>query len=86
LSPHSSEDPVSVFPVSSEIGKEEVRGLGKDEEGVREGRVMGSSCWRRGSLQDSVISTPRWKLRAPRAPTDVAPSPGMHDVVVPVPP
>lgn len=49
-----------------------------------EERAAGSSSWRRGSLADGAISTPRWKWRAPGAPPmEVAASPGRHDVVVP---
>ena len=49
-----------------------------------EERAVGSSSWRRGSLVDGGISTPRWKSRAPGALLiEVAASPGRHDVGVP---
>ena len=48
-----------------------------------EERAVGSSSWRRGSLADGDISSPRRKLRARGVLlTDVAASPDRHDVGV----
>lgn len=56
---------------------------GRMRMGDGEGRVIGSSSWRRGSPVDGDISAPRWKSRAPGVPpADVLTSPRKHDVTV----
>ena len=48
-----------------------------------EGGVLESSSCPRGSLADGDSSMQRWKSRAPAVPpTDIATSPGKHDVIV----